>query len=82
MKYPEKKFHSYARLKTKGHWHQLRAIAKISENHLDPEASFGNGECKNENPDVSLNKAKFVQRNKKTRKVVTIQHRVVDETDV
>ena len=33
MKYPEKKFHSYARLKTKGHWHQLRAIAKISENH-------------------------------------------------
>ena len=33
MKYPEKKFHSYARLKTKGHWHQLRAIVKISENH-------------------------------------------------
>ena len=28
-----KKIHSYARLKTKGHWHQLRAIVKISENH-------------------------------------------------
>ena len=30
-----KKFHSYARLKTKGHWHQLRAIVKISEKHLN-----------------------------------------------